>query len=154
MQPGESRKVNGGLGVAGTLQNATILGVERIDMTRTAERLRSGIRIRQGADGGRTVLDGHTGRATLQFVDRHGERSAEHRGVVIDLRSKVEFLATFHCDGGTQYTTGVLQHEIDIVGGNLFSGDNKVAFVLAILVVDYDYELAVAEVFESVFNLI
>jgi len=42
----------------------------------------------------------------------------------------------------------VAGHEADVVGRYFLRGDDQVAFVLAVLVVDHDDELALLEVFD------
>ena len=74
-QPGQ---VDGSLGVSCPAQYAVVLGIQGVDVSRATEGLRSGSRVGQCLDGGSTVMGGHTGCASLQLVDRHGERGAKH----------------------------------------------------------------------------
>lgn len=93
----------------------------------------------------------NAGGAALQFVDSYGEGRAQYRGVVLHLMGQVEFLAAFDGDGGAEYATGVLQHEVHLLGGDFLGGDHQVALVLAVFVIDHDHELAFCEVCYSLF---
>ena len=70
-------------------------------------------------------------------------------GIVGDLHLELEFTGTVFGDRCAEDATAVAHHEVHLLGGNLFSGDDEVAFVLAVLIVDDDKEFTTAEVFEG-----
>ena len=67
---------------------------------------------------------------------------------------QVEFVAAADGDRGAEHTTGVLQHEVDHLGGDLLGSTDQVAFVLTVLVVDDNDELTGLEVYQCLFNCI
>ena len=151
VEAGKVAEVNGGLGVAAATQHAVVLGVEGVHMTGTAEG-RGGRRgVGQRADGSGTVVGTHSGGAPFQLVDGDGEGGAEHGGVLRHLAGQVEFLAPRDGDGGAEHAAGVFEHEVHFLGGDLLGGDDEVALVLAVFIVDDDDELPFPEVFHGVF---
>ena len=67
------------------------------------------------------------------------------------LHVEVQLVAALLRDGGAEHAAAVLQHEVDMLGGDLFGGHDKVAFVLTVLVVDNNHKLALAEVLDGLF---
>ena len=67
---------------------------------------------------------------------------------------KFKFAATRDRDRSTKYTAGILEHEINLLGCDFFSGDNQVAFVLAVFVVDNDHHLSLAEVVDGLLYVV
>ena len=154
VEAGNTHQVDGGLGVAGALEHALINGAQRVDVARTAEVLRLTVGIGQGADGHRAVVHRHAGGATVQQVDGYRERSAQHRCVVIDLHVQLQFMAALGSDGGAQHAASLTQHEINLFLGDFFGSDDKIAFVLTILVIDHDDKLAAAQLLHGLVNSI
>ena len=70
------------------------------------------------------------------------------------LHAQSQLLATLLRDGGTEHAATVLKHEVDFLRGDLFGGNDEVAFVLAVFVVDNNEELAFAEVFDRFFDCV
>ena len=58
-------------------------------------------------------------------------------------------MAALGCNGGAEHATSFTQHEIDLLLSNLFGGDNKVAFILAVFVVDHNYKFAASQLFHG-----
>ena len=48
----------------------------------------------------------------------------------------------------------MLEHEVHFLGSNFFSGNNKVAFILAVFVIYDNHKLAVFEVGNGVFDAV
>ena len=67
---------------------------------------------------------------------------------------QLQFLATFDGDRRTEHTAGIFQHEVHLLGSDLLSGDNQVALVLAVLIVDHNHKLAFPEVLDSFFYVV
>ena len=59
---------------------------------------------------------------------------------------ELELFASGYCKWRTQHTACVFQHEIDLLGCYFLSGYDKVALVLAVFVIDYDYKASFAEI--------
>ena len=152
LHAGQTCQVDSGLGVSGACQHAAVLGIERIDVTGAAEGFGPALGVGQGAYGGGAVVATHARGAALEFVDGHREGRAQHAGVVLHLVRQTELLAALYGDGGAQHAAAVAQHEVDVFGRNEFGCHDEVAFVFAVLVVDYDDELTVLEVLNGLFD--
>ena len=135
-----------------TAKYALVLSIEGIDVTRTTEVFRLACGVGKSADGGSAVVRADACRATLQQIDCHGERRAEHAGVVCHLMVEFEFCGALHGDGCTEHATSVAQHEVDLLGGYHFGCRDEVAFVLAVLIIHDDDALSLAEVIERRFD--
>ncbi len=68
--------------------------------------------------------------------------------------AEAELGAAREGERGTQLAASVGYHEVDMLGGHLFGSDYEVAFVFAVLVVDYDYKTAFAEVGDGFFDCV
>ena len=62
---------------------------------------------------------------------------------------ELKLLATADGEGRTELAARVGDHEIDMVGSDFLGSDDEVTLILAVLVVDNDHELALAEIFDS-----
>ena len=62
-----------------------------------------------------------------------------------------QLLAAGDGDGGAEYTTGIFQHEVYLLRGDGLGGDNQVALILAVFIVDHDDKFAFAEVGNCLF---
>ena len=60
---------------------------------------------------------------------------------------QIQFGATLLRNRAAQYTTPVLEHEVHLFRGDSLGSDDKISFVLAILVIHDDHELSFFEVF-------
>ena len=100
------------------------------------------------------VVGRNAGGAALQFIDSHGKGRAQDRCVVFHLMGQFERLAALNGDRGTEHASGVFQHKVHLLSRDFFSGDNQVALVLTILIVDDNYKLSGLEVFNGLFYLV
>ena len=130
-------------------QNAILLGIEWIHMSWTSEGLWGRVGICQCLDGFSTVVGRNTSSAALQFVYSHRERSAQYAGVVLHLMRQVQFLAALDCDGGAEHATRILQHEVHLFCRDHFCGDDEVAFVFTVFVINYDDKFTLSKVFNG-----
>ena len=150
LQPGQSSQVHGGFGMSRTAQNAFLTGPERVDVSRTPQVGGFGIRVGQCPQGRRTVVDRNArGAAFAQQIDRHGERRAEQRGVVLLHHVEFELRATLFGKRGAQHAATVLEHEIDDFGRHLLGSYDEVAFVFPVFVIDDDDDFSLAEIFDG-----
>ena len=67
---------------------------------------------------------------------------------------QVKLFATRHRDRRAEDATGVLQHEVYLLGRYFFGSDDEVALILAVFVIDYDDKLAFREIPDSFFDRI
>ena len=142
-------EVDGSLGMATATQHAIVLRIERTDMSWSSEGLRLRCGVGQRLDRLSTIVGTHTRGTALQLIDGHGERCPQHRRVVLHLMRQIEFFTAIQCDGSAEHTTGVLQHEVHFLCRHHLSGDNQVALVLTVLVVDHNHEFAFTEVLDG-----
>ena len=147
VETGHLTEVDGCLGVSAAAQDAVLLSIKRVNMAGAPEGLGSGGRIGKGLDGLGTVVGRDARRAAFEFVDGHGEGGTQHRGVVLHLMGQIQFLAALDGDGCAEYAAGMFQHEVHLLGGNLFGGDNQVAFIFAVFVIHDNHEFSFLEVF-------
>ena len=117
-----------------------------MDVTGTTEHVGSRGRIGKRADGGRAVVGRNAGGASGQKIDSDGKRSAEHRGVVLNLTAETEFMAARQRQRSAELAAGVGDHEIDMIRCHLLGRNYQIAFVLAILVIDNYHEFAFTEI--------
>ena len=110
-----------------------------------------GIWVSQRTDGFGAVVSRNTRRATLQFVNSHRERSTQHRRVFLHLMLQFQFTSTGNGDRRTKHTPTLTQHEVHLLWRNHFSGSDEIAFVLAVLIIYHNDELALLEVFKRCF---
>jgi hypothetical protein len=85
-------------------------------------------------------------------IDGHGEGRAEGGGVVNRLLREMEFFDSLGSQGETDQSTGMFGHEIDGLGRYVLGGNDEVAFILAIFVIDEDDEFPLLDVPDCVFD--
>ena len=89
-----------------------------------------------GRDAGGDALGG---------FDRDGEVGAVARAVLLHHRPQAEARRVLLGDRHADQPAAVLGEEVDLLGGDELGGEHQVAFVLAVLVVDQDDDLAGAD---------
>jgi hypothetical protein len=87
-------------------------------------------------------------------IDRHGEGRAEGGGVLNRLLREMEFFDSLGSQGETDQPTGMFGHEVDGLGRHVLGGNDEIAFVLAIFVIDEDDEFPLLDVPNCVFNAV
>ena len=134
-EPGE---VDGGLGVAVADQDAAGLGAQREDVARTHEVARLGRAAGQQLERGGAVGGGDAGGHAVggARVDGDREGRAHRLGVVLDHLRELEAVELVALHGRADQTAALAHHEGDDLGGRLLGGDDEVALVLPVLVVD------------------
>ena len=152
LQSCHAGKVNGGLSMSGALEHALVLGIERIDVAGPAEVGGLARGVGQSAYGGGAVVGAHAGGASVQKVNSHGERRAQHAGVLLYLMRQFQLPGTAHGDGSTEYAASVAQHEVHLFGCYHLGRGDEVAFVLAVFVIYHNDKLALLEVLKSLLD--
>ena len=104
--PREPTEVDGRLGVAGPLQDATFAVAQREDVTRSVEVVRPRRGIDEGANGRRAVTGRDAGRRAVAVVDGHREGRALGLGVGDDHEWQVQLVGP-RDSSGTQNTPDV-----------------------------------------------
>ena len=133
---GHPGQVHRGLGVTGAAQDATLLGAQRDHVAGAGEVVGGGGRIgeqphRRGAVGGTD-----TGADALAGVNGDGVGGAVLVLVHRVHRRQTEAIAVVAVERDAQVSRGVPDHERDQFRRGLLGGEDQVALVLAILVVD------------------
>src|SRR5690606_37549519 len=93
-----------------------------------------------------------TGSHTLGGLDGNGELGAETGAVARRHQWQLEQLAALAGHRHADQAAGEAGHEVDVLGGDAFGGDDDIAFVLAVLVIHEDDHLAGADVFDQFFG--
>ncbi|CAB4907687.1 unannotated protein [freshwater metagenome] len=133
---GHAGEVHGRLGVPGATQYAAFLGAQRDDMAGAGEVVRTGVGVREQAHRGCSVGGGDTGSDTFSRVDGDGVRRSVFVLVGREHRRQAESVAILTGQRDTEVARGIADHEGNQFRGGLLGGEDEVAFVLAVLVVD------------------
>src|ERR671937_1770884 len=151
-QAGEAREVDRRLRLPRPFQHTAVAGAERKDVARLDEILAFRLRIDRDLDRARAVGRGNAGRHSCARLDRHGERRAVGRFVVLRHLPQPELLAAVRCQAQADQPAGLLRHEVDRLGRRELRGDRQVALVLAVGRVDDDHELALPDVLDRLLD--
>ena len=153
-QPGETRKVHGGLSVADALQLAAIARAQREDVSRTAQLRRHRGRIDRDLDRLGAIVRADPGRHAepRRRVDAHGERGPVLVRVIAAHLGQRQLVGAIAGDGNADQAAGAFDHEVHGLGRDQLRRADEIAFVLAILIVRYDDHPAVAYVLYSLLD--
>jgi hypothetical protein len=149
----QPREVHGGLRVADALQHAAVACAEGKDVAAVTEVARNGRGIDEDLDGRRPVLRADPRRHTepRAGVDAHGVGGAILVRVALGHRRQPELIDALSGERDADQAAGALDHEGDQLRRHQRCSANEVAFVLAILVVGDDDQLAGGEVGDRLF---
>src|SRR5258705_405718 len=75
-------------------------------------------------------------RNVFSRIDGHRKGRTEAGGVLTRLRREMEFFDSLGSQGETDQPTGMFGHEIDGLGRDVLGGNDEIAFILAIFVID------------------
>lgn len=137
-QSREAGEVDGGLGVAVAYEYAAGAGAQRKDVAGADEVGGLGGAAREQLERGGPVGRRDAGAHSVggRGVDGDGERRLHRLGVVLDHLREAEPVQFVALHGGADQSAAFAHHEGDDLGGRLLGGDDEVALVLAVLVVD------------------
>ena len=152
VEPGEPGDVDGRLGMPGAHQDAAVAGAQREDVARRRDVLRTRARVDRHRDGAGAVVGGDAGRDALARLDRHGEGGLVARRVRGRHQRQPERVEPFAGEGQADQPPAMRRHEVDRVRRAHLGGDDEVALVLAVLVVDEDEHPAVARVLDDLLH--
>ncbi|MPM21529.1 hypothetical protein SDC9_102198 [bioreactor metagenome] len=68
-----------------------------------------------------------------------------------DHHGQLQFFGTLYGNGCTNKPPGVRFHKVDLFRGNTFGGDNQIAFVFAVFVINHDNKVTLFYFFDSFF---
>ena len=100
-------------------------------------------------DGARAVGGGDAGGDALARLDRGGEGGFEPGAVGPAHRLQAELVDPLLGQREADQAAAVLGHEVDRVGRRHLGGDDEIALILAVLVVDQDEHAAVARLVDD-----
>ena len=147
----EAREVRRRLRVAGAAQHAALDRAQREDVARAAEGRRLCLRVEQLLDRV-AALEGRDARLRVVGVDGDGEGRLVVVRVVGDHLADVERVEALAVDWRADEALGVRRHEVDVLRRDRLGGDDQVALILAVLIVDDDDHLSVLDVFDGLFH--
>lgn len=136
LEAGEPRQIDRALGLAGAHQRPAALGTQREDVARGDQILGAGVLAHRGEDGVRAVGGRDAGGDALGGLDRHREGGAELAAVVARHLVDAELAAALFGEREADQSAGMLGHEVDGFGRDVLGGDDDVAFVLAVFLVN------------------
>ncbi len=140
--------------MAGTRQHATGLGHQREDVPWADDVLGLGIACGGGLHGTGAVGGRDAGGDAFGRLDRHGELGTEARTVARRHQRQLERFAALAGHRHADQATGMLGHEVDVLGLAALGCHDDVAFVLAVFVIHEDDHLALADVFHQLFDTV
>ncbi len=151
-QPGRAQQIHRRLGVARSSQHAARMGAQREDMAGPGQIGRDRAWTGQYPHGAGAVGGGDARGDAGGRIDRYGVGGALR--ILVDRghrrqRQPVEIRAGHR---HAQHAAGVADHEGDRFGRREFRGQDEIAFVLAVLVVDHDHRPAGREGVECVLD--
>jgi hypothetical protein len=142
----------GRLGMAGADQHAAVACDQREDMAGGDDvRLLLG-RIDRHRDRPRAIRRRDARRHAFERLDRHSERGLVPRAVVAAHQLESELFGPRLGQRETDQAATELRHEVDLLGRRHLRGDDQVALVLAVLVIDQDEHPAVARLVDDLFG--
>ena len=99
-----------------------------------------GLRVgrRRHADRVRAIRGGNARGDAVRRFDRHREIGAVHRAVLRDHRREIEALGVRRGDRHADQSAAVCRQEVDLLGRDEIGGEDEIALVLAVLLVDED----------------
>ena len=148
---GEAREVDRCFRVARALQHPTGLRAQGERVTRFPEVLRDRVGVEHLADGCRSVV-GRDPRASVREIDRNAERGLVRRGQLGNHRRDRQLVEALGDYRHADQAAPVCRHEVDDLRRDALRGDDEVAFVLAVCVVDDDDDVPLADVGDCLFD--
>ncbi len=151
-QPGQSRQVDGRLGLPDSLERPPRPGLEREHVTRLHELTRAGLGVDGDLNGAGPIRRGNTGADSRTRLDRDGKGRLE-RGLVLGRHQvETELVAALGRQRQADQAAALLGHEVDRLRSDELGGHRQIALVLPILVIAYHHHLALADVLDCLFN--
>jgi hypothetical protein len=153
-EAGKASEINGCFGVSHTLKHASLAGTKRRDVAGTAQIRRNRLGIDSDTNGFGAILRAHSRGNTkpLICIDTDGESGAVLVGVELALLSELKVIGAIPRNRETNPPARLADHEVDHLGRDKLSRADEIAFVLAILIVSDDYQLAGLDVGYCLFD--
>ncbi len=152
IQSGQPRQIDRTLRLPGAPQHTALLRLQGENMTGLRQVAGLRLRIDCHMNGRGPIRGRNAGRNVFSRIDGHGEGRAERGGILRRLLRQLELLHPLRGQGETDQSTGMFGHEIDGLRRHMFGGNDKIAFVLTILIIDEDDAFPLFDVFDCVFD--
>ncbi len=153
VQPGNAGEVHGRLGVSGTGEHAAWPRTQREHMTGTHQIARPRPIGDREPHGPRAIGRRDSRRDAVFRVNRHAERRFTTGRVRRHFQRDVELIQPFAGHRQANQPAPVPRHEVDGFGRDLLRRDRQIALVLAILIVDHNDDLPIADRLDGIFNM-
>ncbi|MCY1431480.1 hypothetical protein D9M71_474500 [compost metagenome] len=153
-ETGQAGQVATGFGVAGAGQHAAFPGAQREDVARLHDVGGTCVGGDGGGHGAGAIGGGDTGGHADGGLDGHGERGAEHAAVARHHLLQAQAFAVFVGQGQADQATGFTGHEADCLGCAAVGGQQQVAFVFPVFIVDQQDHFAEAVIFDDFFDAV
>ncbi len=151
-EAGHRREVAAGFGMAGAHEDAAVLCLKRKDVAGLDEVARPRVATHSRLDGARPVGGRDAGRHADRRFDRDGEGSAVRGAVLCRHRRQLQTLAALAGKREANEAATEARHEVDRFRRDVVGGDDEIAFVLAIFLVDEDHHAAGGQVGDELGN--
>src|SRR5690606_25858458 len=151
-QPGQAGQIHRRLRVARTPQHPTGLGAQRHHVPRPRQVRRGGGRIGEQPNGVRAVRGGDASGDPLARVDRHRVSRAPPVLVHVVHRRQLEPIRVLLGERHADEPGGVADHEREQLGRGHLGGEDQIALVLPVLVVDDDHRPPRGDVRDRLFD--
>jgi len=151
-EAGDAGQINGGLGLPGANENAAVAGAQGKHVARASEILRASLGIDSGENGDGAIGGADAGGDAELGVDGFAEGGAVHRGIDRRHKGKIKLVATLFGERQADQSAAKFRHEVDGFRSDFFGSEGKIAFVLAVFVVDQDDHAPLADFFDGFFD--
>ena len=145
----EARNVDRSLGVARAHEDAAIACGQRKDMAGRADRIGTVAGIDGDRNGPRAIVRANPGGDAFLRLDGDGEGGLERRFVACRHGAQAEFLHPLACEREADQPATVLRHERDLLRRRHLRGNDEVALIFAVFVVDEDEHAPVARLLDD-----
>ncbi len=151
-QAGQAGQVDSGLGVPGPLEDATVTGAQNVQVTGPGQVVRPGGRVNERPGGQGPIGRRDAGRGAHPAVDGNGEGRSLRFGVPLHHEREVELIGPVVRDGDADEPGCVAHEKSHRLRRGVLGRDDQISFVLAVLVVDHDHDLAGCDGGNGVFD--
>ena len=138
--------------MAGAHQHAAVAGAQRKDMARRGDVGCRFARVDRNSDGAGAIMGRDAGAHALTRLDRHGEGSLVARRVVGGHERQAQRIDPRPRQREADQPAPVGGHEVHGFGRGHLRGDDQIALILAVLVIDKDEHAPVARILDDILD--
>ena len=151
-QPGEPRHIHRRFGMSSTHQHAAVTSDQRKDVAGRDDVAFALGRVDGHRNGVRPIVRRNAGGDAFARFDRYRERRLMPRAVAIRHQRQAKLGGALVGQRQANQAAAMLGHEVDRRRRRHLGWNDKIAFVLAVLVIDQDEHAAVAGFFDNLGN--